>query len=381
MIEFRYSSLMKISIITPAYGQLDWLKLCVASVADQNQPLKQGSWELGAGSLGGDAPAEQGGRVAESKVGKIANSSLEIVDLEGGSAGNPQQSIIRNQESPIASPLRVEHIIQDGGTPGIEEFARELGVELKTRYGGDFVSDLQAFELLHLRTASGYTLRVFKEPDVGMYDAINKGIAKMSGDLWAWINSDEQYLPGTLAYVAEWFSRHPETDILCGDALLTNHQGGALSYRRIVPPGNMHTRLDHLATLSCASFYQRSIVERGGAFNTEWKSIGDAEWMVRLIQKGVRVKTCHRLLSSYAFTGENTSRSPLASREAERWQAMPDAPPSWLKFPVILLYRIRKLLSGAYRKRTVTYALHEKGAQGRVVRTVRGLEWYWGGNP
>ena len=181
---------MTISIITPSYGQLDWLKLCVASVADQNQQPKQGRWKLEAGNLGRDAPAEQGGRVAELR-------SVELQHFK-------HSSLTSNSQFPATaqSSLTIEHIIQDGGTPGIEEFARELGVELKTRYGGDFVSDLQAFELLHLRTVSGYTLRVFKEPDAGMYDAINKGIAKMSGDLWAWINSDEQYLPGTLAYVA-----------------------------------------------------------------------------------------------------------------------------------------------------------------------------------
>jgi hypothetical protein len=277
---------MKISIITPSYGQLDWLKLCVASVADQNQQLKLGSWKLEAGSLGGDAPAAQGVRVAESKVGKIANSSLEIVDLEGGSAGNPQQSVIRNQESPIASPLRVEHIIQDGGTPGIEEYAREVGAEFYRDGLLVFGARPSTFD------ARLYRLAIYSESDAGMYDAINKGIAKMSGDLWAWINSDEQYLPGTLAYVARWFEGHRDADILCGDALLTDDSGKALSYRRIVTPWWHHTRLIHLSSLSCASFYRRSIVERGGVFDTGWRSIGDAEWMARMMEAGVRIEAC-----------------------------------------------------------------------------------------
>ena len=50
---------MKISIITPAFGQLNWLRMCIASVADQNQSLKQGSWKMEDGSFGGDAPAAQ----------------------------------------------------------------------------------------------------------------------------------------------------------------------------------------------------------------------------------------------------------------------------------------------------------------------------------
>lgn len=87
---------MTISIITPSYGQLDWLKLCVASVADQ-VGTQNGGWRMEDESLGGDAPAAQGVRVAESRAGKIANSSSEIVDLKGGSAGNPQQSAIRTK--------------------------------------------------------------------------------------------------------------------------------------------------------------------------------------------------------------------------------------------------------------------------------------------
>ena len=55
---------MTISIITPSFGQLNWLRMCVASVADQNAPEKQeasaaqkiedGSWEIGGSSLGGE---------------------------------------------------------------------------------------------------------------------------------------------------------------------------------------------------------------------------------------------------------------------------------------------------------------------------------------
>ena len=53
-----------------------------------------------------------------------------------------------------------------------------------------------------------------------MYDAINRGFAKASGDILAWLNCDEQYLPGALAKVADHFARHPRTDILFGDIIL-----------------------------------------------------------------------------------------------------------------------------------------------------------------
>jgi len=97
----------------------------------------------------------------------------------------------------------VEHIIQDGGTPGIEDFAREVGAEFFRDGKLVFGSRLSAFG------PRRYRLAIYSEADAGMYDAINRGISKMEGDLWAWINRDEQYLPGTLDYVTGWFAEHP----------------------------------------------------------------------------------------------------------------------------------------------------------------------------
>jgi glycosyltransferase involved in cell wall biosynthesis len=395
------------SIITPSLNQLDWLRVCVASVADQvgaqedGWRMEDGGWRTKSKDQGRQPRLWEESRKTETKSQPEGRHRLPEGKWHQSSAGRegegavtdakqrPGQQKVGSSESnhlctftPSNIPtdrLAIEHIIQDGGTPGIEEFAKEMGEELMLRYGGELVSDLQTFELLHFRTASGYTLRVFKEPDSGMYDAINKGIARTSGDLWAWINSDEQYLPGTLVYVTEWFARHPEADILCGDALLLDEGEHALSYRRTVAPEWLHTRLAHLSNASCASFYRKSVIERTGVFDTAWRSIGDAEWMARLMKKGMKIKNCRKLLASYAFTGVNTSATLGAFAEGRRWLEMPDAPPAWLRLPVVLVHRLKKLMAGSYRKRMVTYALYEKGSKTRVTRTVTGLGWSWRG--
>src|SRR3712207_3017954 len=54
------------------------------------------------------------------------------------------------------------------------------------------------------------------EKDNGMYDALNKGLQLAKGEIVAHLNADEQYLPGTLQFVVDFFDRHPEVDYIVG---------------------------------------------------------------------------------------------------------------------------------------------------------------------
>src|SRR5438874_13803108 len=79
-------------------------------------------------------------------------------------------------------------------------------------------------------------LRFYREPDSGMYDAINRGLAKARGDICAYLNCDEQLLPNVLARVAGFFHKHPDVEVVFGDSILIDKNGNPLSYRRTVLP-------------------------------------------------------------------------------------------------------------------------------------------------
>lgn len=68
----------------------------------------------------------------------------------------------------------------------------------------------------------GVDLVYLREPDEGMYDAIDKGFRHGSGDVLAWINADDIYLPGALAVVARCFERFAEVDWLKGRSTYMN---------------------------------------------------------------------------------------------------------------------------------------------------------------
>lgn len=63
------------------------------------------------------------------------------------------------------------------------------------------------------------------EPDQGQTDAINKGFAHASGEIFAWLNSDDTYLPGAIAQAVELLEAHPEVAMVYGDANLVDGHG------------------------------------------------------------------------------------------------------------------------------------------------------------
>jgi len=93
------------------------------------------------------------------------------------------------------------------------------------------------------------------EPDKGQSNAINLGFAGADCEIMAYLNSDDMLLPGTLAYVANYFMSHPDVDVVYGHrvfvdreglevgrAVLPPHDGKALQYADYIPQETMFWR-------------------------------------------------------------------------------------------------------------------------------------------
>lgn len=66
---------------------------------------------------------------------------------------------------------------------------------------------------------------VVSEPDLGQTDAINKGFSLASGDLLAWLNSDDTYRPGALRRAAEFMNRNRHVGMVYGNAYYMDEDG------------------------------------------------------------------------------------------------------------------------------------------------------------
>ena len=201
-------------------------------------------------------------------------------------------------------------------------------------------------------------LRFYREPDSGMYDAVNRGLAKARGDICAYLNCDEQYLPGALAQVANFFRSHPEIDVLFGDAILADSQGNPISYRRTVLPTLAHVHYVRLNTPTCSTFFRRTLIDRGFLFDPKWKVIGDQLWVESLLRSRIPMATLPEPLAVFTFTGENLSLTNFSSEDVARLNHSQSIIAGLRKAAAIIWLRTRKLFAGAYRSRKIDIEIY-----------------------
>jgi Glycosyl transferase family 2 len=211
-----------------------------------------------------------------------------------------------------------------------------------------------------------------------MYDAVTKGISKSSGDIIAHLNSDEQYLPGALKRVQNFFDAHLDVEVLFGDAILVNAEGKPLSYRRIVLPFRSHTLACQLCTLTCSTFFRHSLIDRGLSYTAEWRQIGDLVLVLSWLDAGVKMATFPQPPAVFAFTGVNMSAGSEPGEEGARLSARTSLGPFDRPALLAAQHRLRKLFAGAYQPRNVEIQIFtRKAPETRQTISAKRLGFGW----
>ena len=254
--------------------------------------------------------------------------------------------------------VEVEHVIQDACTPGFQGFASRMAREWPDR--------------------QGYRRIMISEPDRGMYDAINRGLRRGNGEICAYLNCDEQLLPGALARVTTLFRRCPEVEILQGGFLVVDRDGRLVTAQRPVKLFAPHLMTSHLANFSCATFFRRRLLESSSAwFSEEFRACGDALWNLQRIQEGVKSKISPEYFSVFTETGTNQGLTPASLKEREILRANA---PEWVQKGAVLwpmVHRWRKLWTGGYFPQRIEYEIWREG-QAEKRRKKFGPSWATG---
>jgi glycosyltransferase involved in cell wall biosynthesis len=152
------------------------------------------------------------------------------------------------------------------------------------------------------------------EKDGGQTHALNKGFARATGDVFAWINADEQYLPGTLSEVGTVFASHPRLDFFSGNRIVVDQNLKEMRRKRWIP---MHPKW-HLLYRSHvlptdASFWSARAHRLTGELDEEhFPRVGmDIDWLLRLSLNVKKWKCTKKYLSKYMERPDRASRKAL----------------------------------------------------------------------
>ena len=223
-------------------------------------------------------------------------------------------------------------------------------------------------------------VKAFIEKDSGMYDAVNRGYKRSHGEILTYLNCDEQYLPGALKAVYDYFQAHPDVDVVLSQTIVTDTEGNYLCHRPSLVPIQHHLWY-RFAVLTCALYVRRKVVMDSGIFfDTRWRDLGDMFWLLESTRRRVRMGVLRRFTSVFAETGENMNLKPNAQREKGVQAQMT---PGWvrrMRIAIIYWHKMRMLASGTYFQKPFDYSLYTFASPDlRVTRHVAKPTALWPG--
>ncbi len=187
---------------------------------------------------------------------------------------------------------------------------------------------------LDILKSYGSSLKWVSKADRGQAAAINSGWKNTQGEIVAWLNSDDLYRPDALHRVADYFSNHPEIDLVYGDCDLID-PAGRVSGRYPARP------YDYLALVRSATnyipqpaaFIRRRALEAEGMLDESLSYVMDYDFWLRIGLKGaggylpasLAALRLHPSAKSVAQLGKFSAE---LVRICQKLFARPDLPPA-----------------------------------------------------
>jgi glycosyltransferase involved in cell wall biosynthesis len=168
---------------------------------------------------------------------------------------------------------KLEYVVQDGG------------------------SDDETTEVL--QTFAPLLTSARSERDGGLAQGLNRGFALATGEILAYLNSDDILLPGALNYVAHYFSRHPAVDVVYGHRVIIDEYDADIG-RWVLPPhdDDVLSWADFIPQETL--FWRRRVWEKiGSALDESFHFAIDWDLLLRFREVGARMHRLPRFLGGF----------------------------------------------------------------------------------
>lgn len=223
--------------------------------------LKEYSWKKSANNLiaACERVSRQGGMQEPLKAER--EQALPLVSIVTPSF-NQGRFLKRTIESVLSQSYpNIEYVVIDGGST-------DESVDLLRSYGDRF-----------------YWM---SEKDKGQTDAINKGMARVHGEILAYLNSDDVLLPGAIERVVEFFKKHPNCGLLYGNADYIDAEDHYIGPYKTAPYSFQRLMQDCMVCQP-AAFWRRSVVEKIGPFDEQLNFVMDYDYWIRIAKSGSEI--------------------------------------------------------------------------------------------
>jgi glycosyltransferase involved in cell wall biosynthesis len=154
------------------------------------------------------------------------------------------------------------------------------------------------------------------EPDKGVYDAINKGFRRTSGEIMGWLNSSDKLHANGLKVVGSVFSAFADVEWITGRPTMLNDAGMTIEVKdvprwsrgRFLSGANRHIQQE-------STFWRRGLWERaGGMLSTEYRAEGDFELWTRFFRHA-KIFPVDALIGGWRFHADSLSHGDVARYE------------------------------------------------------------------
>ena len=192
----------------------------------------------------------------------------------------------------------IEHLIIDGAS-------KDDTVAIAERY----------------KAASRHEVVIQSEPDKGLYDAMNKGLQKATGDYLVFLNAgDTLYAPDTIETVVRCVQQPPllleraggeAPAVIYGDTAITDAEGNFLHLRTHRPPEQLTWKSFKQGMLVChQAFYVLTSLARQIPYDLQYRHSADVDWCIRIMREAERQQLAlvntHAILANFEEGGDTT---------------------------------------------------------------------------